>query len=83
MLNKCCRIAKCCIDVVVCLLISLLLFIVGLIVGAYTSLATILGLGAIIAIITLLLILLIIRIVNLICCKNKKQNNCYDYDNDL
>ena len=49
MLNKCCEIAKCCVDVIVCILLSLLLFIAGLIVGAYTSLATVLGLGAIIA----------------------------------
>ena len=78
MLNKCCEIAKSCVDVIVCILLSLLLFIAGLIVGAYTSLATILGLGAIIAITAILLILLIIRIITLICCKEKQ--NCCDYN---
>ena len=80
MFNKCCEVAKCCVDIVVCVLTSLLLFITGLIVGAYTSLATGLGLGAIIAITALLLILLLIRIITLICCKDKKQNNCCNYD---
>ncbi len=82
MFNKCCEIAKCCVDIVICVLTSLLLFIIGLIIGAFTGLATTLGIGAIIAITAILLILLIIRIINLICCENKKEKDCNycDYD---
>ena len=81
MFHKCQEVIKCCIDIVVFILTSLLLFIVGVIVGAYTGLAALLGLGAIITITAILIILLIIRIITLICCKDKKNENCCcDYD---
>ena len=79
MYNKCCEVAKCCVDIVICILTSLITFVAGLLIGALTALVTALGLGAIIAILAILVILLIIRILTLICCKEKKDN-CCDYD---
>lgn len=81
MFHKCCTVTKCCADIIIFILTSLLLFIAGVIVGAYTGLAALLGLGAIIAITAILIILLIIRIITLICCKDRKQEYCC-CDND-
>lgn len=72
---------KCCTDIIIFILTSLLLFVLGIIIGAFTGLAALLGVGSIIAITAILTILLIIRIITLICCKEKKQNKCCcDYD---
>lgn len=81
-MKNCNKIEKCCVDIIICILTSLILFLAGLIVGAFTGLASILGIGAIIAIIAILAILLIIRIINLICCKenNKCKEKSCDYD---
>ena len=66
--NKCCKKEKCCVDLVICILTSLLTFVAGLLIGALTGL------------VTALVILLILRIINLICCKNKEKNDCCCYD---
>lgn len=79
MQNECCKKAKCCVDIIICLLTSLITFVAGLLIGALTGLVAALGLGAIIAILSILLILLIIRIITLVCCKDKKDD-CCDYD---
>ncbi len=82
--NKCCKRQKCCVDLIICILTSLLAFTIGLLIGALTAIVVSLNLGALIAIIAILAVLLIIRIINLICCKDKqKEDNscsCNDYD---
>lgn len=78
--NKCCKKEKCCVDLIICILSSLLTFVVGLLIGALTGLVAVLGIGAIIAIIAILVILLILRIINLLCCKDKEKNECCCYN---
>lgn len=79
--NKSCKKDKCCVDLIICILTSLLAFTIGLLIGALTAIIVILNLGALIAIIAILAILLIMRIINLICSKDKcKDNCCNDYD---
>lgn len=70
---------RCCVDLIICILTSILTFTIGLLIGAFTGILVLLNLGAIIAVIAILVILLIIRIINLVCCKDKKENYC-DYD---
>ena len=78
--NKCCNKEKCCVDLVICILSSLLKFVAGLLIGALTGLVTALGIGAIIAITTLLLILLVLRIINILCCRAKEKKDCCCYN---
>ena len=78
--NDCGKKNSCCVDIIICILSSLITFIAGLLIGALTGLVTALGLGAIIAILSILVILTIIRIINLVCCKDKKDDCCCDYD---
>lgn len=78
--NDCGKKNRCCVDIIICILSSLITFIAGLLIGALTGLVTALGLGAIIAILSILVILTIIRIINLVCCKDKKDDCCCDYD---
>lgn len=73
---------KCCVDLILTILISILTFTIGLIIGALTSIIVILQLGAIIAFAIIIALLIIIRIILLICkktcgCKNDYDNNCY------
>ena len=77
--TDCCKKSKCCVDIVICILTSLLTFAIGLIIGALTGIIVLLNLGAIIAVFVILTILLIIRIINLICNKDKKDK-CCEYD---
>ena len=77
--ETCCKRNKCCVDLIICILTSILAFTIGLLIGALTGILVLLNLGAIIAVIAILIILLIIRILNLICNKEKKEN-CCDYD---
>ena len=35
--NKCCNKEKCCVDLVICILSSLLTFVAGLLIGALTG----------------------------------------------
>ena len=80
--EDCCKKNKCCVDLIVCIITTLLAFTIGLLIGALTGILILLNLGAIIAVLAILTILLIIRIINLICCKDKKEKECNycDYD---
>ncbi len=78
--NDCGKKNRCCVDIIICILSSLITFVAGLLIGALTGLVTALGLGAVIAILSILAILLIIRIINLVCSKDKKDDCCCDYD---
>ena len=80
MQNNCCKREKCCIDLIICILSSLITFVAGLLIGALTGLVAALGLGAIIAILSFLVILLIIRIITIVCWKDKKEDCYCDYD---
>ena len=81
MFGKCCEAVKSCVDIIICVLTSLLTLVAGILIGGLTGLISALGLGAIIAILVLLAILLIIRIITLICCERKEKQCCNsDYD---
>lgn len=67
---------KCCTGVIICLLIALITFVAGILIGALTGLLAALGLGAFIAILAILIILLIISIIREICCKRERHDNC-------
>ena len=60
----------CCIDTIIYVLSIIFTFVIGIIIGAFTSLATILTIGALIVLAVVLLILIIIRIIA-IACKRK------------
>ena len=77
--DYCCRKNKGCVDLIICILTSILAFTIGLLIGSFTGTIVLLNLGVIIAVIAILIILLIIRLINLICYKDKKENYC-DYD---
>ena len=62
---------KCCIDLVIFIILILLAFVAGLLVGNLTTLVTFLGTGAIILFLATLAIMLIIRVIMLL-CNNKK-----------
>lgn len=74
-----CKKNRNCVDLIICILISILTFTIGLLIGAYTRIVVLQNLGVIIAVIAILVILLIIRIINLICYKDNKEAY-YDYD---
>lgn len=78
--NGCGKKDGCCVDIVICILTSLIAFTVGVLLGAITGIIVLLNLGAIIAVLTILAILLIIRIINLVCNKDKKEDCYCDYD---
>ena len=66
--NKIC----CCVDLILAILIAILAFIIGLSIVAFTGLATVLGVGAIVVITTILVILIIIRAIMLACREIKR-----------
>ena len=47
--DKCCKENKCCVDIIICILTSLVAFVIGLLIGGLTGIITALGIGAIIA----------------------------------
>ena len=68
---------KCCSKIIIGILVALITFVAGVLIGALTGLFAALGLGAFIAILAILVILLIIQIILAICCKNdKKYDDC-------
>ncbi len=67
---------KCCWDVVICILVALITFVAGILIGALTGLLALLGLGAFVAILAILIILLIISIIQEICCKKGRHDIC-------
>ncbi len=66
---------KCCSDIVICILVALITFVAGIVIGALTGLFAALGLGAFIAILAILIIILIIQIILAVCCKKQKYDN--------
>ncbi len=67
---------KCCSSIVICILIALITFVAGILIGALTGILALLGLGAFVAILAILVILLIISIIREICCKKERNDNC-------
>ena len=67
--NDCPR-KKCCVDLILTILLVLFAFVIGLIIGALTGILVLLALSGFIAVAVLLGILILIRIIMLIC--NKK-----------
>lgn len=79
MFENCCTCTKNnkhCLGIVIWILVTLIAFVSGIIIGAFTGLLVLLGLGALIAILVILVILLIISIILEICCKKEKHDNC-------
>ncbi len=77
--NDCCykkENNKCCSNIVIGILVALITFVVGILIGALTGLFALLGLGAFVAILAILVILLIIRIILEVCRKEEKYNSC-------
>lgn len=69
----CCKEKRCCVDLVLTILLVAFAFILGVIIGALTGILVLLGLGAFIAIAVILALLIILRIVMLACCKKEKK----------
>lgn len=77
--NCCQKYKKCCVDVVIFILSILFAFVIGVIIGAVTGLFAALGLGAFVTLAVILGVLIIIRIVMLACLGIKKdRKNKYD-----
>ena len=77
--NCCPKYKKCCVDVVIFILSILFAFVIGVIIGAVTGLFAALGLGAFVTLAVILGLLIIIRIVMLACLGIKKdRKNKYD-----
>lgn len=75
--NDCyCRPNRACSKPVIALIIALITFVVGILVGALTRIFSVLGLGAFVAILAILIILLIIQIILAICCIKPKHDKC-------
>jgi len=76
--NDCCcrKNNKCCSKIIIGIIVALITFVAGILIGALTGLFAALGLGAFIAILAILVILLIIKIIQSICCKKEKYDDC-------
>lgn len=59
--------SRCCIDTIIYVLSVIFTFVIGVIVGTFTTLGTILTLGSLIVLAVILFILIIIRIIAIIC----------------
>ncbi len=72
---KCyCKSKRCCVDLILTILLVAFAFTLGLIIGAVAGVLVLLGLGAVIAVAVILGLLIVLRIVSLIC--NKKTKKC-------
>ena len=77
--NCCPKYKKCCVDVVIFILSILFAFVIVVIIGAVTGLFAALGLGAFVTLAVILGVLIIIRILMLACLGIKKdRKNKYD-----
>ena len=75
--NDCyCKPNKNCSKPVIALIIALITFVAGVLVGALTGIFSALGLGAFVEILAILIILLIIQTILAICCINPKNDKC-------
>lgn len=73
----CCRKNdKKCWNIVIGILVALITFVVGILIGAFASILVLLGLSAFVAILAILIILLIITIIFKICYEKERHNNC-------
>lgn len=74
---KCCnKNRKCCVDLILTILLVAFAFTLGLIIGAIAGVLVLLGLGAVIAIAVILGLLIVLRIVALVCAKKDKKCCC-------
>ena len=62
---------KCCMEIAIFIIVVLLAFVVGLIIGALSGIVEFLGRGAIVLFLANLIVLLIIEIAMLICCRRR------------
>ncbi len=60
---------RCCLDIIIFVLAILTVFVIGIVIGAFTGLVDTIGTGAIISILVTFAVLFILRIVDLICFK--------------
>lgn len=67
---------KNCSNIVIFILIALITFVAGVLIGALTGLYAALGLGAFVTISAILIILLTIQIILAICCKKDRKYDC-------
>ncbi len=71
---KCCnKNRKCCVDLILTILLVAFAFTLGLIIGAIAGILVLLGLSAFIAIAVILGLLIVLRIVALVCAKKDKK----------
>ena len=74
---KCeCKTKKCCVDLILTILLVAFAFTLGLIIGAIAGVLVLLGLGAVIAIAVILGLLIVLRIVTLVFSKKEKKCCC-------
>lgn len=71
--KKECREKRCCVDLVLTILLIAFAFTLGLIIGAVAGILVLIGFSAVIAVAVILGLLIILRIVTLICCKTEKK----------
>lgn len=69
----CCKEKRCCVDLILTILLVAFAFVLGLIIGALAGILVLLGLSVFIAIAVILGLLIVLRIVALICCKKEKK----------
>lgn len=67
---------KNCAYIIIGILVALITFVAGILIGTLTGLFAALGLGAFIAILAILIILLIIQIIMKFCCKKEEYDDC-------
>ena len=68
----CCAKKRCCVDLILTILLVAFAFVLGLIIGALTGILVLLGLGAFIAVAVILALLVVLSLVPLAC--NRKHN---------
>ena len=78
MFERGCKKARECSLIVITIIVALITFVAGILIGALTGLFDALGLGAFIAILAILIILLIIRIILLVCNEPDRKKDCCD-----
>ena len=67
---------KCCVDLILTILLVAFAFTLGLIIGAFAGILVLLGLSAFIAIAVILGLLIVLRIITLVCTKKEKKCCC-------
>lgn len=71
---KCyCPKKRCCVDLILTILLVAFAFVLGLIIGAFAGILILLGLSGFIAIAVILALLIVLRIVQLACSRKNKK----------